>query len=225
VFTAVGVVMLIVDRDERLTGALVILVFGSCLLVFVAPVFERSEQRTRRAVITHRSERSEALVFPVSRPQFRIFGIAAGLWAIAGVLMVVFPQGLADPGESTEFVRGLGLVMVALFGGVAVLAVIQEVRGGFVALLPHGIFARVGIAETYVPWDAIESVGFGSQMVALRANDPSAVEVSWWLRIFSRSNRAFMDADVVYGPLAVPGEEVAEAISERLGQARRRTGP
>jgi hypothetical protein len=216
--TAIGIAAFIADPDERLTSAVITIFFGSCLLVFLAPVFERGEVRPRRAVVAHRGLRSEALVFPLASSRMRIFGIAGAAWAVVGALMLVYPESLADPGESTTFLRVLGGSLVVLFGGVAALMLLRG--GGFVALLPDGILARAGPNGSFVPWTAIESVEtvtmYDTPMVALRTSDPAAVEVPWWARLFSRANRAMLGADVFYANLAMPETELEAAIAERL---------
>ncbi len=111
----------------------------------------------------------------------------------------------------------------------AVLSLFQEVRGGFVALLPEGILARAGLGESFVPWEAIEAVGvvsmYDTPMVAVRAVDPTAVEMPRWARLFARANRALADGDVYYTSLTVPEEEVADAIADRLEHPEKRTRP
>jgi hypothetical protein len=217
-FTAIGIAAFVADSDERLTSALITIFFGSCLLVFLAPLFERAEARPRRAVVAHRGVRSEALVFPLAASRMRIFGIAGAAWAVVGALMLAYPESLADPGESTTFLRVVGGSLVVLFGGVAVLMLFRG--GGFVALLPDGILARAGPNGSFVPWTAVESVEvvtmYDTPMVAVRTSDPAAVEVPRWARLFSRANRAMLGADVFYTNLAMPETELAAAIAERL---------
>ena len=44
-------------------------------------------------------------------------------------MLAIAPSALADPGESTTFLRLLGIVLALLFGGLAVFAGPQELRG------------------------------------------------------------------------------------------------
>ncbi len=216
---ASGLIAVFESGDERLGGLAGALLFGSCMLVFLMPAFTRAQGPGRRVgVVSHRGLRTEALVFPLSRPKLRIAGIAAVGWAAAGALITIAPSGLADPGEDTTFIRLLGVVVVLLFGTVAAIAGLQELRGrGFVALLPQGVLARTVGGGSFIPWDAIEDVGviemYDTPMVAIRATDPAAVETPRWARLLSRASRAVVHADATYSSLVAPEQDLAEAIA------------
>lgn len=228
-FALVGVLILIFESgDDRLAGLYVLLFFGSCLLVFLMPALTGGHGPGRRVdLVAHRGARTHAIVFPLSRPKLRVAGIAAAGWAIAGAVLVIAPSGLADPGEDTTFPRLLGIVLVLLFGGVALFAALQELRGrAFVALLPQGVLSRSAVGGSFIPWEAIEDVGvvemYDTPIVAVRASDPGAVEKPGWAGLFARANRAVLDADVTYASLVAPEEELAETIAHYVGHPEER---
>jgi hypothetical protein len=120
----------------------------------------------------------------VSAAKTRVAGIAAAGWSVAGVILAIAPS------ESTIH-RVLGIVLALLFGGIAVFAGLQELRGRtFVALLPDGVLGRSVAGDSFVPWDAIEAVGVvkmsDTPLVVIRATDPAAVESPRWAKLFAR---------------------------------------
>jgi len=129
-FTLVGLLIAAFESGDRLFGLFAALFFSSCALVFLMPVLARTGGPDRRiGVVSHHGLRTEALVFPLSAPKIRVAGIAAVGWAVAGVMLAIAPTALADPGQSTTFLRLLGIVLALLFGGLAVFTGLQELRG------------------------------------------------------------------------------------------------
>lgn len=229
-FTAAGLLVCVFDPEARFMGAFTALFFGSCLLVFVAPIFDRRREGRKHMIVSHRGERTEALVFPVSRANTRVMGIAAALWAIVGAGLLVHPSTWTEQSETAVFVRLVGAALVLLFGGGALLLLVQERRGGgYVALLPDGILSKAGLGQSFVPWDAIDSVGIltisDNPMVAIHTSDPSAVEIPARSRVVSRLNRSLVDADVLYANLTAPEEELQAAIVDRLEHPEKRARP
>jgi hypothetical protein len=228
-FTLVGLLIAIFEPDDRLFGFFAALFFGCCTLALFMPMLARTGGPDRRVrVISHHGLRTEALVFPLSTRKIGVAGIAAAGWAVAGVILVLAPSTLADPGEETAFFRLLGIVLTLLFGGVAVFAGLQQLRGGgFVALLPEGVLGRSPVGGSFVPWEAIEEVGvlemYDTPMVAIRVTDPATVETPGWARLFSRANRAVAGADVTYASLVAPEEEVARTIAHYMEHPEERS--
>jgi hypothetical protein len=215
-FTVCGIFILVFgSREDIAPGLLVTLFFGGCTLVFLTPAFARSRGAGRRAdVVAHRGARTPAVVFPLSRTKVRVAGIAAAFWAVAGGALVGMPSAPA-------FYRLLGLALVVLFGGLAVLTGVRELKGhGFVALVPDGVFSRTTLGNTFVPWEAVDEVGVmemnDTPLVFLRATDPRAIEKPRWTGLFTRANRSMIDADVTYGALIASEHELVDAIGHYL---------
>jgi hypothetical protein len=153
-FTLFGLLIAIYEPGDRLGGLFVVLFFGSGLLVSLLPAFARTRGPDRRvAVVAHDGLLCAALVVRVSVGNARVGGIAAAGWAAGGVILWMARS-------STTPLRLLGLVCALLFGGVAIVVGLQQLRGrAFVALLPEGVLGRSAAGDSFVPWDAIEAVG------------------------------------------------------------------
>ena len=199
-FTVAGLALLIDgDGTDRWVGLLLVLFFGvgGSFMVLRTRLGRRMDP-VHTGWVTWRAVRRPALVFPLVRSRILLAGIAGLGMGAAGLIMAALAGSLADPGESGDWPRFVGVVAALLFGGMGLIQLRHGFGRGQVALTPEGVLFR-GPGSYFVPWEAITEVGLyevrGTPILGLNVSDPSAVETSVprWLQ---KLNREMSDWDV-----------------------------
>ena len=200
-----GVAML---ADGSIADGVGLLSFGVALMS-VAPVFRawsRKGQVTAQPIAERGGEMG--LVIPYSRSKTFAAVVAAAAMA---VFCATFAFGAFREGSETEtkFVL-FGIAGSVLFAGMGLIQLARNgFRGGYIALLEGGIYATIGSAKSFIPWDAVSHVkdvemkmwvrGATVQepFIGIMLSHPERVEMSWLARRLMRANR-WLAADISY---------------------------
>ncbi|MDQ4145885.1 MAG: hypothetical protein M3198_19490, partial [Actinomycetota bacterium] len=208
---AFGLLSLAVGIDLVADGepgnGIVIGAFGAAL-VSGAAMF-RTWHRDGRVISSRVAERGGevGLLFPYSRSKS-----IAGAVASVGMSVTCGSLGyMALVRSERDLALGIFGVFGSLFFGFVGIQWIRSngMRGGYIALLEGGIFARIGVAQSFVPWDVITSVeeteittyyrGIANNepFVGLMISDLDRVEMGRVPRGLARANR-LLAADINY---------------------------
>jgi hypothetical protein len=207
-FGIFGLAMAIVGRGpDRALGLITVLFFGAggiAMMGLFRPPPPGRQPET--GFVTDRGMTTPALLFPSSRRRLALALVATLAWAVAGVLFVLYADGLAALSRraSPTALRVVGITMVVVFAPLAVGNMAGLFRRMFVALLPEGILLRVRAASLMIPWEAITAAGTsflrGSPYFGVSVSDPAAVQASPWARwwLSTGVNRRLAGFDFTY---------------------------
>jgi len=229
-FTLVGFAISFVgSAEEKPVGIVTVLFFGVGGLVMILLTRKPRRRHPEVRIVQHGGLHSQALVFPASPTRLWIGAAATAAWATAGVLMAMNADSFTGR-WSEGSVLVLGIVMAALFGVLAVLALVGVARGTFLALLPNGILVRARLGSTFVPWEAMTEFGVadvrGNPFIGIAVSDPEAVETSgparWSMRARVSRHLAGFDLTFPAAILAVPLEVVTRTVLHYLERPQER---
>jgi hypothetical protein len=207
-FGIVGLAMAILGRGpDRALGLITLLFFGSGGIAMIGLLRPPARDRhPETGFVTHRGMSTPALIFPSSRRRVALALVATLAWAVAGVLLILHADSLGARTDraSPTALRIIGILMVVVFGPLAVGNLGSLFRRMFVALLPEGILFRARMVSLVIPWESISDAGTsflrGSPYFGVSVSDPGAVQGSPWARWWLRSgvNRRLAGFDVTF---------------------------
>lgn len=132
----------------------------------------------------------------------RIRSLSVIAFAVAGLLMVLFADEMGEPGS--RYNAGVlfiaGLFMLVFFGWFALASLRRFTSAPRLALLSEGVLLEGGVMPTFVPWDAIETVGVismhNNEMLGISVHDRRRVETSRVGRLLLPLNRLLSPAEI-----------------------------
>ncbi|HVM35867.1 MAG TPA: hypothetical protein VM784_11045, partial [Actinomycetota bacterium] len=194
-----------IAMDGSVVEGISVLSFGIAL-VGAAPMFRAWDRRGRVVSAPIEPRGGEVgLLFPYSRSK-----MLAATAASLGMAVACGGIALGGTGDRGPGVVIFGIFGFLFFGAVGLLSILRSgFRGGYIALLEGGIYARTGVVESFVPWDAISSVeevetrvyvrgaAVHEPFIGLMISDLDRVEISRMAKRFVRINR-LLAADLSY---------------------------
>ncbi len=104
--------------------------------------------------------------------------VFVGLWALYEAVQLARSVVATHPTLSREMI--LGAVLLPIIGVLLFRLWRAARRGRFIAVTPHGVFARSVHREESIPWHAIEHVARGTRQVLIRwREDHDAYDFEW----------------------------------------------
>jgi hypothetical protein len=180
-FAAIGLVITVVDREERALGIMCLLFFGGCTLVLGAPLLSRSDGRVR--IVSDGAE--PGFLFALGAAKQIVLVISCAVIAVAGVLIALTVSPL------------IGIACTVVMGGFGIVALVRLGKGGHgLVLTPTRVIVTVN-GRKELAWDEIAEVALygdaSARVLGITAVDPARLASGTWAQI----NRAFDPADVM----------------------------
>lgn len=228
VFTAIGLSMALAGvSGDRLAGWAITVFCGAGGLMWFLLTRPRSRPPAgiRTAMVTHHGNSQMAFVIDYDRR--RVLIASGGLLAFAaGAAAFIIPPSLGSRGEVGTLL--MGIACVALFGGIGIFGLLRAGTGSRLALTRDGLLATGPAGATFAPWDAIAEVGevemYHNRFLAIRASDPSRIEMGRLQGLSGRAQRSMTGADLTFpfSSLAVEPADLTSAIARYRGRSELR---
>lgn len=161
-FVVFGVVMTITGSGaDRLWGLIMLLLFGAGGASLYIPKGDRRGADVTTSLISHHGRHISALVFAFDSRRHRIRLLSAAAFAVVGLMMVLFAGEIGQPGRTyrPQILLIAGFLMLIFFGWFALASLRRLGSVPRLALLSEGVLMDGGAMPTFVPWDAIETIG------------------------------------------------------------------
>lgn len=156
------------------------------------------------------------------RSTLRRLGIGL-MFVVGGLWFLMSPETFADSPGEVPFIRGLGVVTLALFGLLSLGVLLTIVRPPIFMVTPTSLVYGARARPLHVPWTEIENaevfVKYGNAMLGVKLSDTATVRGPWLTRLGARSRAALTGWDMVFllEDLTVPTGAFVAAVEQAMG--------
>jgi hypothetical protein len=181
-FSVFGAAQLLFGQGtDRIWGAISLLFFGAGGIAVYAPKGKKTGGAVASTVV-HGGQVLPALVFELDPRRHRIRTVASLAFGMSGGIMAAFAGEMGEAGTrySPAWLRIVGIMLLVFAGGAGLMGLRSWGSISRLALLRDGLLSDVASTSTFVPWDAIASVGVfsmhGNEMLCMQVNDRRRIE-------------------------------------------------